>query len=149
MKIDKDLRAAITAAARSQTQPTWQEEKKQMRDASDAFLKKSPSARRAVAKALKLAAQCDELDEKQKALRKQQHAALKPFGLSIDKGGNERHATVDRHSDEDQDAFTKAGGTLPPPHRRHWKADEVIAKLAAATPDKLEAILAEYGINWS
>jgi len=145
MKIDQDLRAAINAAAKVQPEYGYNEENKQITERVDAFLKKKPAVKR---KAASLIQQIADLKLKESGLREKAKALLSPFGLYIN---DQRVSANFRRDMDDVDAqkFVKAGGEIPPPAERRWKAETVIAKLAAAKPEKRDAILKEYGIDWS
>ena len=147
MKIDADLRMAINAAARAQKPPTSKEERESEDKAVADFLKKHRTLRaKAVAlkkQSLKARALSDTADAKLNEF-------LRHYGLVFDEIRCPKNDRLEiGYGDSARAAFLNLGGTLPAPSRRKWTADEVVARLATAKPDQRDAILKEYGINWS
>lgn len=143
MKIDTDLRMAINAAARAQKEPTYEEQQKAKTAAINALIKLHPGA---VYKARKLEAKSRKLYAEATKFEKEAQTALDPLGIEF-----ARREGIEfdlRYGDKATAAFVNAGGKLPPPSKRKWKADDVIKRLVAADPKDRDAILKEYGINW-
>ena len=145
MKIDQDLRAAINAAAKAQPEYSYETESKQIQQCVDALFKKKPSVKR---KADALLKESMALRDKKSVIDGRIGELLRPLGL---RAYDLRITANFRRDMDDEDAqkFMAAGGQLPPPSQRKWKAETVIARLAAAEPKSRDTILKEYGINWS
>ena len=145
MKIDQDLRSAINAAAKAQRDMSWRERITVIEKSVTAFLKGKTAL---VKKMNTLIAKGNALDTQRQAVTDQINKTLGPLGLCVKQ--SEIGATFSDWGDnEDADKFTAAGGVLPPAYKGNWKAEKLIAELAAADPSKRDAILKEYGINWS
>lgn len=145
MKIDQDLRAVINAAAKAQPDTGWRERAVTIAKAVAAFLKRRPAMTR---KVNALIAKSKSLREQQEAVDAQIKKILHPLGLGV------RDYEVvgdfsDWIDDKEADRFIAAGGILPPPFKGKWKAEKLITELAAASPKKRNAILKQYGIDWS
>lgn len=145
MKIDQDLRAAINAAAKAQPEYGYASEMQQITESVDAFLKKKPALK---SKVESLGNQLAKLAKKEKELKLKASELLYPVGLYLSADGVKANFRRDL-DDEYAQNFVKAGGELPPPMQRRWKAETVLARLAAAKPDQRDAILKEYNIDWS
>jgi hypothetical protein len=145
MKIDQDLRAVINAAAKAQPEMGWSERSEIIAKAVAAFLKKRPALTK---KVNSLIAKSRELQAKQLEVQEQIHKSLGPLGLRASSNVIEGNFS-DWADDRDADTFIAAGGVLPPPRKVKWKAEKLIAQLAAADPKNRDAILKEYGINWA
>jgi hypothetical protein len=138
MKIESELRFAINAAAKTQTELSWQEKADAKREAIEAFLKTRRGLR---AKVKRLTADAEEKSKVARAAWHKVDAITEEIGLT--------RALENFSNAYGEEKFEKAGGVLPPREKRRWKAEEVIAKLAAATtPKQFNAILKEYGIHW-
>lgn len=153
MKIDTELRHAITAAARANSRRTDNSHENEQ-NAVDAFLstKKGSALKNRI---MAIQQQIDRLDDQRSTLRKKIYAITGPLGLDLNERTNrvtkkKEHFLKLGYGDEEKIAFVKAGGVLPAPERRNWTADELLRLLAAAKDQKaFDAILKEYGINWS
>jgi hypothetical protein len=142
MKIDADLRAAIKAAEKAQPSDFLSERAKVADAAIQAFLKKRPALRK------KLALLLQSRESLLLSLQKRTNdlnELVYPFGLRIKDNKVCESFLCD---DDDAEKFTEAGGVIPEMPKR-WKADELIAKLAAADPKHRDSILKEHGINWN
>lgn len=142
MKIDADLRAAIKAAEKAQPADSWSERRKVTDAAIQAFLKKKPALRKKLALLLQSRASLRSSIQKKKD---EIDALLWPLGLTATDDGICEAFVYD---DENAEKFAKAGGVIPSMPKR-WKADALIAKLAAADPKHRDSILKEHGINWN
>lgn len=138
MKIDADLRIAIGAAAKGQPQiqnkESWGDNCKRQKKAVEKLAKKTPELRVAL-NGIRL----EQAKIKDAGVRIEKHeAVLKKFGI------DDSSRPID-----DADLFRSKGGDYPAAFQP-WKAEACIARLAAA-PDKktFDAILKEYGIDWS
>lgn len=139
MKIEADLRIAITAAAKGQPlvkqRLSYDERNKEQQHALAAFRKKKPELERAYKALAKHEAEINRL---RKEVEKHE-ATLGKFGIS----------NQNRHPISEPDVFRKAGGILKE-EISPWKAEACIARLLEAKDQKtFDAILKEYGINWS
>lgn len=144
MRIERELRMAINAAARAQQTPTYNERQEAEKRSVKAFLKANPALTKKVEAARKRyltsRAKTDALEQSSAAL-------LKGTGLRFtDRSGHELEVGFGNKS---QELFVASGGVLPPVEKREWKADEVISRLAAADKSERDAILKDYGIKWS
>lgn len=141
MKIDTDLRLAIKAAEKAQTKPDYWKQEAQKRKDITAALKKKPAlykkamgcVRRIIhAEKLEAAASktlCDEL-----GLRLNDRVA-KDFNFA--------------NCGDGQGRFEKAVAKLSFAKTTNWRADHVLARIAAATPKEGAKIIKELGINWT
>lgn len=145
MKIDQDLRAAINAAAKAQPNMGWCERSTIIEKSVAAFLKKKSALTK---KVNVLIQKGKDLDTKRQAITDQIKKELGPFGL-CSKRSDIGASFSDWVDNNDADKFTAAGGVLPPAYKGKWKAEKLIAELAAADPSKRDTILKEYGIDWS
>jgi hypothetical protein len=153
MKIDTELRHVIVATARANAKlPNGDRENKQK--AVDALLA-TPKGKKMAKQVFALLAQEEALEERQRALRKKRHALQQPFGLEVNDRrnkttGKQEHYFTLGWGDNEVAAFVRSGGVLPNPERRNWSADELLRLLAnATTQEAFDALLKEYGINWS
>ncbi len=142
MKIDTDLRLAIKAAERNQPQDTWTQRALREQASISDWMKKFPAkAKKALAlreKAYKAAAIVSAAEAelcKEFGLRRAHEAdnANKKFSFS--------------HCGGNAEQFMRAGGKVHAESIK-WKADSVIARLAAAEPKDAALILKGLGINW-
>lgn len=136
MKVDTELRAAITATSKGQVRNrySWKEKEAAIKLAVEALDKKKKG------KLTKLFAAYDEVLKKAGELGD----AIQEMGVS--KSDSYRYSSLC-----DDDAFVAAGGVLPKElaETREWKPEQVIARLVAVTTQKeFDSILAEYGIIW-
>lgn len=131
MKIDSDLRCAIKSSERAQPSTNWETRQNANRKAIADLIERKPSIKKALSKA-------KVLDSKSDLYRAMSRKLVEPFGICIN----------DNSRIDDESNFVKSGGKLPLPPKRHWKADEVIAELAAASPKHMKSILAKYSIRW-
>lgn len=139
MKVDKDLRAAITAAAKNQTSPSYGDVEKFKADQVSAFLKERPE----LLKKIKLAR--SRLDKTQAANNK----AIKDLDALVDPVGIKRDISTIAYGDDAEAKFKKSGGVLPPPKKRIWKPEQCVAELAMAPDQKaFDSVLKKYGIVW-
>ena len=145
MKIDSDLRAAINAAAKTQEDYSYDHARKIMQQAVDDLMKKKPGLKRRVGSLIqKTKVLSDKIENNHKKIK----LLLQPLGLCV----YDETIEAQWHRDldcADAQKFKAAGGQLPSPMKRKWKADTVIARLAAAKPEQRHEILKEYGIDWS
>jgi len=136
MKIDHDLRQAIKAAHDAQEH---RDEHKLRHDAAVHFLKKRP----AVAKKL------TNLRKKKDVAFAQYKALANPFEALLESLGLEtcQDSYKVAYGDFEKEKFVAAGGEFNT--RPKWNYNKVMARLAAAEPEARDAILREYGINWT
>ncbi len=153
MKIDTELRHTIVATARANAKlPNNDRENKQK--AVDALLA-TPKGKAMSKKVFELLAQEEALESQIKELRKKRYALQAPFGLDINDRTNKETGKKEHYfklgwGDDEAAAFVRSGGVLPNPDRRNWSADELLRLLAKATTQKqFDALLKEYGINWT
>ena len=142
MKLDPTLRSAIKSKCKRQPSIDWTVKKKANDESIAEFLASKPKAAARV-KAIReakasLQNQIDLLQERYNKLGKEM---CEKFGLSDSRGELDF-----ARCDSSNEAFTKAGGKIPV--LRNWDYDEMIARLASATPKEGAAILKEIGINW-
>lgn len=138
MKIDTDLRLAIKAAERAQPHDYDGRDKREQ-EAIARFLKDHPAKARRVRALAKKAKRC--YAEYQKA------NALIHDGFGLQTSENRGSGFCISGYGPSQERFAKAGGKLPLKTTR-WKADNVIAQIAAATPKEGAKLIKNLGINW-
>lgn len=153
MKIETELRHIIVATARANAKLP-NDSHKNNQYAVDAFLA-TPKGKKAKKQIMDLQAQIDDLEVQQAKLSKRRNEIQAPLGLDLcgrrDKqtGKNEQYLRLG-YGDDEKMAFVASGGVLPAPERRNWSSDELLRRLVAAKDQKaFDAILKEYGINWT
>lgn len=134
MKLSKELLSVIRATCKASKQAAasysyYEEERKNVA----LFLKGNAKARKVVRKMRQLRSQMS-------LLNKQVEFLAGIYGLSSD-------GTRLAYGDDAKKRFVRHGGVLPPP-KTATRADNVIAKLAAATDAEGQKILTELGIKW-
>lgn len=148
MKIPNDLRLTITAAAKAQPKFSYFTAGKELHALGRDLLKKHPAVKKsATAQAKKLQALKRQVDQ----VRDQLGKTLATIGLRYSSDQVECNFSIhdiDETDNEAVQAYVKAGGQLPK-HAEPWKAQTVIAELAAAPPEQLNTILAKYDIQWT
>jgi hypothetical protein len=141
MKIDTELRRAITAMAKRQPEQTWQQKEEANKKAIADFFAAKPSAKRKVEALIRKAVKAD------KDRNEAGQSLCRDFGLRMDSYeiGTE---IVFARCDSENGAFIKAGGVPPSKHPDKWTIDSVIAQLTKATPQDGAEILRRIGVNW-
>lgn len=154
MKVDQDLRHAITAASKANRE-LREDRSEQLQKAVDTFLK-TPKGRAAAKKALALEAEASAYDAVAQKCRDKIDTILQPMGLCLGSrkaaglSTNEAYVRMRRWNEDETEAdFVASGGVLPEAQNRDWKPEEVIRQLAAAKDKKtFNAVLKKYNIIW-
>jgi len=140
MKIDTDLRLAIKSAEKAQPDNSWEQREKLQRALIAELLNSKPQIKKS---ANRLAATA------RAAYKKyiEAGAALcKEYGLQYKREG----ATIVfelASCGDGQEAYQKLGGKVAE-RKAKWSFNDVMTKLAAATPSDGAKIIKSLGINW-
>jgi hypothetical protein len=144
MKIDNTLRLTIIAASKAQAPIPYNQRDKELAVEVKKVLNAHPTIKKTSQQKLtKVAALRQQLQN----LNDEVNGLLAPLGLRIKEGGIGTDFSAWDDEDASHKKFVKAGGIVPP-EREKWRAEKVIAELAAADAKDAPAILAKYGIVW-
>lgn len=142
MKIDPELRRAITAMSKRKPEQSWQQKEAANKQAIEDFFTANPKAKKTIFALRAKQARAQKEAEDARAL------LCGKYGLRF--SSYEADADIEfARCDSDNEAFVKAGGKPPAEHPDKWNLDSVIAKLAKATPEEGAEILKQIGVNWS
>jgi hypothetical protein len=142
MKIEPELRKAITSAYKSQPETGWRE--------TEEAEQKSIAALLATKKGSKIIALKKRIDLLTHQLEIARETLSQNYGVHL----NERTDTgfdfinYDKEDEGAPQGFLNAGGIAPTMPKPRWNLHNFITDIAAATPQEGKALLKSIGINW-